>query len=40
MIENVKELIKFSGIEKYNYDYLKMLIDNDDKLLIGEEVPN
>ena len=40
MIENVKELIKFSGIEKYNYDYLKMLIDNDDKLLIGEEVSN
>ena len=40
MIENVKELIKFSGIEKYNYDYLKMLIDNDGKLLIGEEVSN
>ena len=40
MTENVKKLSKFSGIEKYSYDYLKMLIDNDDKLLIGEEVSN
>ena len=32
----IKELIKFSWAEKYNDDYLTILIDTDDMLPIGE----
>lgn len=38
VFDKIKELIKFSSIQNFNDNYLKLLIGTDNKLPIGKEL--